>query len=176
VGEAECIANQDDEAQNLPESSRVRVKASIITMDQGREPKFPLIVYAHPEYLIKPWPREALIVVWFPSLYEKQNYGKKHINNISNKYSLHAIFRSQRAYGEHLGFNDIWKAAFVGHGGIARQDLGPGTFSCESTSTQRSAFCAATPRTKADTARSKIEIARLKERFVLDTTFNSNRY
>jgi hypothetical protein len=42
-------------------------------MDQGQEPKFPLLVYAHPEYLIKPWPREALIVVWFPSLYEEQN-------------------------------------------------------------------------------------------------------
>ena len=165
-------------------------------MDQGQEPKFPLLVYVHPQDLIKPWPREerkvdfaslrrpqwtlssktGLRPLRVPPLYEKQNYGKKHIYNISYMIGLYAIFGSQRAYGEHLGFNDTWEAAFVGHGGIARQDLGLGTISCESASTQRAAFCAATPRTKADTARSKIEIARLKERFVLDTTFNSNRY
>jgi hypothetical protein len=85
---------------------------------------------------------------------------------------LYAMFCSQRAYGEHLGFDDIWEAAFVEHGGIARQDLEPDRFSCESASTQRLAFSAATPRTPADTARSKTEIARLRDKFVLDTTFN----
>jgi hypothetical protein len=145
-------------------------------MDQGELPKFPLLVYAHPEYLIKPWPREALIVGWFPPLYEEQNYGKRHTYNISNKIGLYAIFCSQRAYGEQLGFKDNWEAAFVGHGGIARQDLEPDTLRCESASTQRLAFSAATPRTPADTARSKLEIARLTDRFVLDTTFNSSKH
>lgn len=176
VGEAQCITKDDDGAQNRPVSRRVRVEVSIMTMDQGQEPKFPLLVYAHPEYLIKPWPREALIVVWFPSLYEEQSYGKKHINNISNKIGLYAIFCSQRAYGEQLGFNDIWETAFVELGGIARQDLEPDRFSYESASTQRLAYCAATPRTLTDTVRSKMEIARLRDKFVLDTTFNSSRY
>lgn len=132
MGEAECIAKHADELINRPESSKVRVEASISAMDQGEPAKFPLIVYAHPEYLIKPWPREALIVVWFPSLYEEQNYGKKHIYNKSNNMELYAIYCSQRHHGEQLGFKDIWEAAPV-----------------------------------------ELEIARLGERFVLDTIFNS---
>jgi hypothetical protein len=176
MGEATCIAKHDDEPTNRPESNRVRVEASIVSMDQGYVPKFPLLVYAHPEYLIKPWPREALIVVWFPSLYEEQDYGKKHINIISNKIGLHAKYCLRRRCGEQLGFTDIWEAAFVELGGIAGQDLEPGTFCCEAASTQRFALSDATPRTPADTARSEIEIARLTDRSVLDTTFNSSTY
>ena len=87
---------------------------------------------------------------------------------------LYTIFCSQRAYGEQLGFKDNWQAAFVEHGGIAREDLEPDTFSFKSASAQRFVLSDATPRTPADTARSKIGIARLTDTFVLDTTFNSS--
>jgi hypothetical protein len=173
-GEATCIAKHDDEQIERPASSRVRVEASIVRMDQGEAPKFPLLVYAHPEYLIKPWPREALIVVWFPPLYEEQYHGRKQTNNRTNNLGLHAVFCSRRTNGEPIGFTESWEAAFVDPQGIARKDLEPETFSCESASTQRLAFRDATPSTPADTARSKNENARLTDRFVLDTTFNSS--
>jgi hypothetical protein len=63
---ADARPSRDIGARQLPASSTVRGKASIMRLDHGLVPKSPRIGYASSEYQPIRWPRQALIEGWCP--------------------------------------------------------------------------------------------------------------
>ena len=129
------------------------------------EPKFPCLGYAPPEYQTKPWPFEAPIKGWFPPYCKEQNLFE------DDEY---VPTSSQQCSGEQNCFEDNREAILSTLQRNAPMDL-ESVMPCRRlSSTQRLAPIDVAPSTQADAVRSKTKNVWLRDKFVLDTTFDKS--